>query len=496
MRFPRRSGVLLHITSLPSPYGIGDLGEGAYRFVDFLEASGQKLWQILPLDPVGFENSPYSNLSAFAGNSLLISPGELVREGLLSPGDLPASGGFSSDQIDYGQVAALKGELLVLARKRFLADAGEKEKKKFESFCLENSFWLDDFALFAALKTYYQGSPWYTWPSPIAFRGASAIRRSCHQLADLIEAARFRQFLFSRQWGKLREYANRKGVRLIGDIPIFVNQDSVDVWAHREFFLLDKKGWRTALSGVPPSRSGVSQIWDMPLYNWKVMKKNGFGWWRSRFAAVLKEVDIIRVDHFSGFYACWHIKVGAKTSAEGRWVRGPGVRLFRKIEEDLGALPIIAEALEPVIKKKVNKLLDLLGYPGIRIFQHGFYGRPDNPHLPKEYPEECVAYTGTHDDNPIIGWFTSLDSKMKKHVLSYLKVANSREINWKIISAVQHSSADTVIIQLQDVLGLGSESRMNTPGTDSGQWKWRFQAELITDKVKKKLLKFTRSSGR
>ena len=496
MRFPRRSGILLHITSLPSPYGIGDLGEGAYRFVDFLESAGQKLWQVLPLDPTGYENSPYSSSSAFAGNCLLISPAALAGEGLVSRKQISSVGELPLGQVEFPRVINLKRELLDSARMTFLSDSAGKGNRDFDDFCDENSYWLEGFAFFTALKGYFQGVPWYTWPEPIAFRHPAALREYRARLSGEIETAKFRQFLFSRQWEKLREYANRRGIKIIGDIPIFVNQDSADVWANRHLFLLDDKGWRTALSGVPPSRDGVSQIWDMPLYNWKAMKEDGYKWWKERFAAVLKEVDIIRVDHFSGFYAFWHIKVGAKTSAEGEWVRGPGAELFKAVEKELGALPIIAEALEPAIKKAANALLNELGYPGIRVLQHGFSGRRHNPHLPDNYPEDCVAYPGTHDDNTILGWYRSRSPKIKRLVRDYLGISGGRAINWQIIRVMEESRADTVLIQLQDILGLGSEARMNQPGTNSGQWEWRFDWGMLTEWMAERLLELTGESSR
>jgi len=496
MRFLRRSGILLHITSFPSPYGIGDLGESAYRFVDFLKASGQRLWQVLPLGPTGHENSPYSSPSAVAGNILLISPGELAAEGMISKKFLSSLRELPSDRVDFVRIIRLKKKMLASARKNFLSSAGAEEIKEFTDFCVVNSIWLDEFSFFMSLKNSFNQLPWYSWPEPIAFRHPEAMRDYRERLSDEIEAVKFQQFLFFRQWGRLRRYANQNGIKIIGDIPIFVNQDSADVWANRQLFLLDEKGWRTELSGVPPSRDGVSQIWDMPLYNWKVMKAGGYKWWKARFAAVLREVDIIRVDHFSGFYALWHIRVGAETSAEGEWVRGPGANLFQEVESELGDLPIIAEALEPAIKKEVNLLLNELGYPGIRVLQHGFHGGTRNPHLPANYPKESAAYPGTHDDNTILGWYRSRPAKIKKRARDYLGISGGRSVNWQIIRVMEESNADTVLIQLQDVLGLGSEARMNTPGTNSHQWEWRYQDDMLTDRMAERLLQLTRESGR
>lgn len=496
MNFPRRSGILLHPTSLPSPGGIGDLGREACRFIDFLAAAGQRLWQVLPLSPLGFANSPYSSPAVLAGNPLLISLEELVREGLLAPSDLKPAPRFSPDRVDYGRAAGFKMKLLERAWRNFLSSAGGRERRELEEFSRSRAEWLDDSALFGALKERYGGRPWYHWPEEIAFRRPASLRAAREELADEIALSRFRQFIFSRQWRRLRRYANDRGVAVIGDLSFFANHDSVDVWTRREFFLLDGRGRRRELSGVPPSRAGVSQIWDMPLYDWEVMTEAGFPWWRMRFSRVLDDFDIVRIDHFSGFYACWHVSAGAKTSAEGRWVKGPGKALFKALEKERGRLPIIAEALEPKIKRETARLLRELGYPGIRILQHGFSGGTDNPHLPGNYPVRCAAYPGTHDDDTASGWFASRSPAEQSLVLRYLKAANRREINWRLIRAVEDSSAATAIIPLQDVLGLGSEARMNTPGAESGQWEWRFRRRLLTGRIAERLARVARDSGR
>ena len=493
---PRESGILLHPTSLPSPGGIGDLGKEAYSFVDFLAASGQRLWQVLPLSLLGFGNSPYSSPAVLSGNPLLISLEELVGENLLSSADLADYPESPLDQVDYGRVAAFKLRLLDRAYQNFLADAGEKEKGELEAFREKKAGWLEDSSLFSALKGHYRGRSWYEWPEEIAFRQPDALRKARAELAPAIALSRFRQYLFSRQWQRLRGYARDRGVRVIGDLSFFVNHDSVDVWTHREFFLLGDRDRPRELSGVPPSRSGVSQIWDMPLYDWSAMAEAGYPWWRLRFSEMLGAFDIIRVDHFSGFYACWHVRPGATTSAEGRWVRGPGASFLKSLEEDWGPLPIIAEALEPKIMSKTDLMLKELGYPGIRILQHGFSGRDSSPHLPANYPRNCVAYPGTHDDDTVRGWFGSRSEEVRDRVNSALGPRDGREINWWFIDAVEHSPAATAIIPLPDVLGLGSEARMNIPGSRSDQWKWRFQRELLTDEVARKLARVTGDSGR
>ncbi len=496
MNFLRRSGILLHPTSLPSPGGIGDLGKEAYRFVDFLAAAGQRLWQVLPLSPLGFANSPYSSPAVLAGNPLLISLENLVRDGLLSPSDLKPAPRFPAGRVDYGGAAEFKMKLLSRARRNFLASAGEREKGNLEEFSRSQADWLDESALFQALKERYGGRPWYRWPEEIAFRRPSALRAAREELAEEIALSRFRQWLFTRQWRDLRRYANDRGLAVIGDLSFFANHDSVDVWRRRDFFLLDGRGRRRELSGVPPSRAGVSQIWDMPLYNWEAMEEAGFPWWRQRFSRVLDDFDIVRVDHFSGFYACWHISPGAKTSAEGRWVRGPGTALFRALEKERGRLPIIGEALEPKIKRETARMLRELGYPGIRIFQHGFSSRANESHLPGRYPVRCVACLGTHDDDTALGWFAARSPEERSRILRYLKAEDRRNVNWRCIRAVQESAAATAIIPLQDVFGLGSEARMNIPGAESGQWEWRFGRELLTDRLAGRLARVTRDAGR
>ncbi len=496
MIFPRRSGILLHPTSLPSPGGIGDLGEEAYRFLDFLSASGQRLWQVLPLSPIGFGNSPYSSPAVLAGNPLLISPGELVREGLLSADDLLSSPRFPPGKADFGAGASNRRRLLKKACRVFQADAGEDQRRDLEKYFRAKADWLDDAALFAALKERFGGKPWHQWPEEFADREPAALRAAGEELADQIDELRFYQYLFSRQWQRLRRYAGERQIAVIGDISFFVNHDSVDVWAHRDFFLLDERGSRRECSGVPPSRHGVSQIWDMPLYDWEAMEDAGFPWWRQRFSEMLQAFDIIRVDHFSGFYACWHVRPGAATSAEGRWVSGPRGRFFQRLEADWGPLPIIAEALEPKLMSRTEPMLQELGYPGIRILQHGFSGRPANPHLPANYPENCAAYPGTHDDDTARGWYRTRPAEVRERVRVALGPRRGREVNWWFIDAVEQSPAATAIIPLQDVLGLGSEARMNTPGAGSGQWEWRLKPEMLTDQVSKQLARATGNSGR
>ncbi len=479
MKFPRRSGILLHLTSLPGPGGIGGLGKEAYDFIDLLADSGQKIWQLLPLNPIGFGNCPYSSPSAFAGNTLLIDPAGLVRDKFLRSEDIRFPDKFSRDRVDYDRVARFKGGLLDRAYRRF-PDSAPAVKRSFISFCRRHDFWLNEYAVFTVLKRKYQGRPWFEWPSPIASRTPSALAAAWKKYREEAEKEKFFQYLFFRQWRRLRRYARRRGITIIGDIPFFVSHDSADIWVHRRLFQVDNSGRRTALSGVPPSDvDATSQIWGNPLYNWKEMARDGYTWWRARFENALRLVDIVRIDHFSGFYACWKIPRGAKTSAVGEWEKGPGAKIFRKIESELGPLPVIAEALEPLIFPEVQKLLDRLEYPCIRGLQFGFYGGENNPHMPEDYPRNCVAYTGTHDNDTSIGWFKGLDPGLRKKVLEYLGIDDPGRVNLAMIRAVLSSVADTAVIPLQDLCGLGARARMNTPGTASGQWEWRYRPEQM-----------------
>lgn len=497
MKFPRRSGILLHLTSLPGPGGIGVLGEEARRFIDLLAASGQRLWQILPLNPAGFGNCPYAASSAFAGNPLLIDPAGLVTERLLAPEELESGEKFNPARVDYGRVTRIKKQLLERAYRRFIAAPEADRLRSFNDFCQKNVFWLDDYSLFTVLQRNFNGAPWFRWPLSIAARRPSAVARYRKKYRREIEKEKFFQYLFFGQWDDLRRYARRRKVAIIGDIPFFVSHDSSDLWVRRRLFLVDRRGRKTVLSGVPPTDiDGTSQIWGNPLYNWEEMAADGYAWWKARFRAALAQMDIIRVDHFSGFYACWQIPPGAENSAAGRWEQGPSRKLFQKIERELGALPIIAEALEPTIYPEVRDLLSRLGYPGIRGLQFGFYGGENNPHMPEDYPENCAAYTGTHDDNTVRGWFAGLEAGLRKKVLKYLGLTDPGRVNLAMIRAVLSSAADTAIIPIQDLCGLDAAARMNIPGTPTGQWEWRYRPELMPPGRLKWLARLTARCGR
>ena len=496
MKLPRNAGILLHITSLPGPYGIGDLGEEGRRFADFLAGAGLKLWQILPLNPIGSGNCPYSSSSAFAGNPLLVNPKELVKDGLIKSANLPRPSGFSASRVDFRKVIRTRRRILDLARSNFQGNSDPALRKEFRAFCRKNSFWMDDYALFVALKGKYKGRPWFKWPAPIASRDEAALNSAARELGEEIETVKFSQFLFFRQWANFRKEVNLRGVKIVGDIPFFVNQDSADVWAGRRLFLLDKRGRRTALSGVPPPKGGkVGQVWGNPLYDWKEMEKSGFEWWLARFKLVLSLVDIVRIDHFSGFYACWHIPPKTPSSTKGEWVKGPGAKLFRLIRRELGELPIIAEALEPDVQRPVDRIMKEFKIPGVRELQFGLEGSTPGYHHPDKIPVNCAYYTGLHDNDTSLGWYRKLSPKRKRRVLKYLGV-KARDISSGMVRAVFNSIADTAIVPLQDPLGLGSAARMNIPGRARGQWEWRFEEKDLTDTLADDLASLVDDSGR
>lgn len=507
MFFPRSSGILLHPTSLPGPFGIGDLGDDAYRFVDFLHSSGQKLWQILPLGPTGHGNSPYASYSAFAGNTLLISPERLARAGLLTEGDFRAVSDFADDEVDFEQVITLKKSLLHNAYQRFKQLQPPQLAGAFNKFSATEKYWLEDYALFQTLKNGHGGQPWTDWVPALALRGEKELTDARQTFAAEIEAQKFYQFLFYRQWLELKAYCGQHEIKIIGDIPIFVAHDSADVWTNPELFKLGQDGLPTVVAGVPPDYfSKTGQLWGNPLYNWKQMASNSFLWWIRRVSATLKMVDLARIDHFRGFASCWEIPAGDKTAERGEWVAAPGKQLFLAIRKALGELPIIAEDLG-VITPDVDKLRDDFGFPGMRVLQFAFGNeKPTNVHLPHNYPRNVVAYTGTHDNNTTVGWFKSgaADDSTRtaaeienerEFCLQYLN-SEGKQINWDFIRAVLASVADTAVIPLQDLLGVGSEARMNLPNSTEGNWKWRFKSGALTDDLAKKLKRLNELYGR
>lgn len=505
--FPRRSGILLHPTSLPSRAGIGDFGMEAYRFVDFLNRSGSKLWQVLPLNPTGYGDSPFQCFSASAGNPLLISLDALVERGLLVPTDLDPRPGFPAQSVDFDAVFGYKLPLLAKAAKTFFLRASAEQRQEFESFCRANAEWLDQFALFMSCKASHGGLPWIDWEPAIAAREPEAIEHWTIRFAEQINEIKFSQFEFFRQWQALRSYAHNHGVQIIGDVPVYVAHDSADVWAHREFFLLTREGRPVKVAGVPPDYfSATGQLWGNPTCNWELLKNTGYSWWIGRLRAAFRLYDIVRIDHFRGFEAYWEIPAGESTAMNGRWVKGPGAELFSALEKTLGPLPIIAENLG-VITPEVEQIRHQFGFPGMAILQFAFGNDPQGPSFrPHNYVRNLVAYTGTHDNDTVVGWWNSkggIDSVrtpedvVKEHEFARVYLGSEQEpIQWTMIRTVLASVADTAIIPLQDVLGLGSESRMNLPGTSRGNWRWRFEPEALSSNLASRLLRLNRAYDR
>ncbi len=499
MRFPRASGILLHPTSLPGGHGIGDLGPEAYAFADYLEAGGQRVWQVLPLGPTGFGDSPYQCFSSFAGNPLLVSPDLLGAQGYLGTDDLNEIPGLPRDDVDFGPVIRVKTGMLRKAFAAFTERAGAEEAGRFTRFCTDQRYWLDDYALFMALKEAHGGEAmWTQWDRPIAARDPAAVSVWNARLAGEVRFRKYEQFEFFRQWNTLREYCHARGIRIMGDIPIYVAHDSADVWAHRELFRLDENGRPTVVAGVPPDYfSATGQLWGNPIYDWPVHEETHFAWWIDRLRSVLKTFDIVRIDHFRGLEAYWEVPSGESTAVNGRWVKGPGSRLLAAAREQLRDLPIVAENLG-VITDEVEAIRSEFDLPGMAILQFAFGSDPQGPSFrPHNYPRNLVAYTGTHDNDPVIGWWRSQGSadstrtpedvgREIEFARRYLDTDGS-EINWVMIRALMASVADTVIFPLQDVLGLGSEARMNMPSKPSGNWRWRVRKEMLTSEIRERL---------
>ena len=474
----REAGILMHLTSLPGSHGIGDLGPGAIEFVDFLESAGQGLWQVLPLTPLGHGNSPYASPSAMASNPLLISLELLVNEGLLTKEDLTGDEIFETERVDYGPVTAFKLNRLRRAHQRFASDASAPQKSEFEAFCGRAASWLEEYALFMALKDAHNGDLWLNWEPELVQRQPEALERSRRELAESVDFHRFLQFQFARQWSAFRDHASSHGVRIIGDIPIFVALDSADVWSRQDLFYLDEHGRPTVVAGVPPDYfSETGQRWGNPLYRWDEMAEDGYRWWIERFRTTLAQVDVVRIDHFRGFEAYWEIPARHETAEHGRWVKGPGEAFFRAVEGALGHLPVIAENLG-LITPEVEELRLELGYPGMVVLQFAFGGDATNPYLPHNYDRRSVGYTGTHDNDTTLGWFNSRLPEERNHVRRYL--GSNGEIGWDLIRLLFRSVADMVVVPLQDVLALGTEARMNMPGQAEGNWTWRLSPGQLT----------------
>jgi 4-alpha-glucanotransferase len=502
----RVSGILLHPTSLPGPFGIGELGPQAIAFLDFLRDSGQRLWQVLPLGPTGYGDSPYQCFSAFAGNPLLVSLDELNRAGLVSPEDLARSPDFPERAVDFGLLLEFKRPLLAKAFAAFERKASGPQQEAFEAFCRQHDDWLPDFALFMALKRANGGRAWNSWDRALVTRLPEALAHARRELAREVREAQFEQWLFFEQWSALRTQARARGISIMGDLPIFVAQDSAEVWARPEIFHLAADGTSSLQAGVPPDYfSATGQLWGNPLYRWDALARTGYEWWIARFRAVLALVDRVRLDHFRGFEACWEVPGEATTAEHGRWVKGPGAAFFEALRAALGTLPIVAEDLG-VITPEVEALRDRFELPGMAILQFAFGGDPrESTFLPHAYRRNKVVYTGTHDNDTLVGWWTSGvgDSTRKaaevekEHARALTYVGgDGSEIHWDFIRALLVSVADTAIVPLQDVLGLGSEARMNLPGRSEGNWRWRYRTSDLTPEVRRRLRAITEASGR
>ncbi len=480
MTFQRSSGIVLHPTSLPGPDGIGDLGPEAFHWIDFLSQSGCKLWQILPLGPTGYGDSPYQCFSAFAGNPYLVSPLILLDQHLLTTTDLADRPEFSPHAVDFGPVINWKVTLLDRAFKHFSVDKLPALKKEYETFCQAEASWLDDFALFMAIKESLGGVSWDHWPEPLRKRIPSALAEFSAKHKQAVDKQKFRQFLFFQQWGRVKEYAHQKGIQIIGDIPIFVAYDSADAWSHPELFYLDKDGLPTVVAGVPPDYfSPTGQLWGNPLYRWDVHKSQNYAWWLARIRAVLKSVDIIRLDHFRGFAGYWEIPFGSPTAENGTWKKGPGKSIFKAIEAEFHTLPILAEDLGE-ITPDVVELRDSLNLPGMKVLQFAFASDSDDPFLPHNFIHNCVVYTGTHDNDTTLGWYRSAPEVERDFCRRYF-ARSGDDISWDFIRSAWSSTAMFAIAPLQDFLNLGTECRMNYPGRASGNWGWRFLSSNLAD---------------
>ncbi len=497
MAFERASGVLLHPTSFPGHFGIGDLGPAAYEWVDFLVSARQQLWQILPLGPTGYGDSPYQCFSAFAGNPYLVSPEKLAEDGLLAGDDLQTPR-FPPDRVDYG--AAINWKLAMLDRVYQCYKAGDAAPHisgEFEAFCKAQAAWLDDFALFMALKDEHGGAVWNTWDSQLVQRRPAALKAARVRLADTIENQRFRQFLFFRQWQALKAYTNARGIRIIGDIPIFVAFDSADVWQHPELFQIDKDGNPIVVAGVPPDYfSATGQLWGNPLYRWDVLKENGYKWFFDRIQNTLAFVDVVRIDHFRGFQDYWEIPANAPTAETGRWVFGPQDDFFNVMRATLGAdLPIIAEDLGDVTPE-VYELRDRLNLPGMKILQFAWDSGETNPFLPHNYVENCVVYTGTHDNNTSIGWYNNDATEEERDYYRRYTRSDGSDVAWDLIRLAWSSRAILALAPFQDLLNLEGDARMNLPGTAAGNWGWRYRPAALSDWVRDNLKALSVQHGR
>jgi 4-alpha-glucanotransferase len=502
MSFKRASGVLLHPTSLPSMFGIGDLGQAAYDFVDFLERSGQSLWQVLPLGPTGYDHSPYTmNFSAFAGNPLMISLEQLANEGLLEVGELQPLPDSNPNRVEFSRVIPHKRQFLLRAFKRFQAALSGETEAQFNQFCREQAWWLDDFVLFMALLEANDGKPWSQWEEAVARRQPDALQAKTQELHEQIQFHRFLQYKFFEQWARLRAYTNGKGIQIVGDVSIYVCHNSSDVWAHPKLFKLDPQTLEPAyIAGVPPDYfSATGQLWGNPVYDWDECDRTGYDWWTQRFKATLQYVDVVRVDHFRGFEAYWQVPAGEETAINGEWVKAPGEAFFKTLGERLGSLPIMAEDLG-IITPEVEALRDQFDFPGMKILMFAFNGDPEDTHLPHHYGRNSVVYSGTHDNDTALGWWATLRYEEKQFFAKYLgydRPEAIEDVNWALIRLALSTVSDLAIIPLQDLLGLEGWARMNDPSKIPGNWRWRYSSsEMLTGEICDRFRELTRIYSR
>jgi len=487
MRFTRSAGTLVHPTSFATKYGIGDLGSSARTFIDFLVNSKQAIWQVLPLGPTGYGNSPYASYSAFAGNIYLISPDTLLDKGLITAEQAKKAEMPISTEVNYQEVFKRKRSLLEEASKNFYANRSSSQEQKFEDFKKQNEYWLHDFVLFMTALEINNGTPWNRWENELSRRTSKGIKKLKDKHADRISFHYWTQFEFFNEWYDIKKYATENKIRIIGDIPIFVDHNSADVWSHPQYFAVDESGDRQLVAGVPPDYfSETGQLWGNPQYKWKSLENDNYSWWIQRFEQMFSMYHAIRVDHFRGFDAYWEVKADEKTAINGRWVKGPGSKLFDTIKEELGELPIIAEDLG-VITPEVVELRERYNFPGMKILQFAFSGSYANSFLPHNYSPNCVTYTGTHDNDTSLGWFQQAPEDEKHKAREYTK-SDGEEINWELIRLGLLSVADQAVVPLQDFMNLDSPHRMNLPGTATGNWDWRYTPDMLenvdTDRIK------------
>ncbi len=490
----RRSGVLLHVTSLPGANGIGDFGPSAYRFVDWLASAGQRVWQWLPNTPIGPGDSPYQGVSAFAGSQWMVALEPLVEKGWLLPPVLP-DGGFSPLRVEYGRVLPWRQQQLRAAADGFFASASAADREAFELWRASQSGWLPDYALFMAIRTPLNGQPWWQWPAPLARRDAPALDAARQRHAGDIAFWEFVQWCFDVQCAALKAHAHSCHVSIMGDLPIFVAHDSADCWSRPDLYYLDDDFQTTVVAGAPPDEMGpLGQRWGNPLYRWERMAQEGFAWWITRVRRALQQVDVLRIDHFRGFAGYWEIPASSPTAQQGRWMPAPGRDLFDAIAASLGEVPIVAEDLG-FITPDVIELRDAFGFPGMRILQFGFGGDGGHEFLPHNYHRACVVYTGTHDNETVLGWWQNAPMHERKFAALYLHAERS-DVHWRMIQAASNSVADMAVFPLQDVLGLDGSHRMNLPGSTMGNWSWRFDWPMLGEDIARELAAITAASGR